>query len=351
MSHGKGFVTLIEEQAFARSGLVGNPSDIFGGKVLSLLFDAFQTNVTLYESPRLQVIPNDRDRTSWRSIDNLLDYRHRFGYYGGMRLIEAVIVRFKILCDQHSIPLPRRTFTIEYRSNIPFAVGLGGSSAIGRAVLAALMRFYELDEADIPLPLQANILLEAETEELGISAGPQDRVVMVYGGVVAMDFTPQAYAGNNGEHGDYRPIDPSLLPQLYVVYNESLSKGSGTIHNVMRYRASVEHDQSVLEAMRDKALLVDEAVAALQAGNADELGPIMSRDFDLRAGVYDLPRQQTEMIGIARAHGSHAKFAGSGGAAIGTYDDADHLRRLTETFRTSGYTTVPVQVAHYSHQT
>ena len=37
----------------ARSGLVGNPSDLFGGKVISLRFDAFSAGVTLYESARV----------------------------------------------------------------------------------------------------------------------------------------------------------------------------------------------------------------------------------------------------------------------------------------------------------
>ena len=70
--------------------------------------------------------------------------------------------------------------------------------------------------------------------------------------------------------------------------------------------------------MTRKAALVDEAVAALEAGHRERLGPIMDRDFDLRRSVYDLPADQVRMIDIARRHGSHAKFAGSGGAAIGT---------------------------------
>ena len=46
----------------ARSGLVGNPSDLFGGKVISLLFDAFSAGVTRYESARVTVVPNARGR-------------------------------------------------------------------------------------------------------------------------------------------------------------------------------------------------------------------------------------------------------------------------------------------------
>ena len=106
-------------------------------------------------------------------------------------------------------------------------MGLGGSSAIIRAVLAALMKFYGLTEKEIPKPIQPNIILEAETGELDISAGPQDRVVVVYGGLVHMDFTKEAYARNNGSHGDYEKLDPGLLPPLFIAYKKELSKSSG----------------------------------------------------------------------------------------------------------------------------
>ena len=338
---------LIRRTAYSRSGMVGNPSDIFGGKVISLLFDAFRAQATVYESPRLTVVPSARDRTTFDDAEALIRYRARFGYYGGIRLIEALIVRLHRYCRERGIDLPRRNFTVEYASDIPFGVGLGGSSAIITAVLLALMDFYELTDADIPKPEQPGIVLETETEELGITAGPQDRVIAVYGGVVVMDFSEEAYVRNGGRHGDYRPLQPELLPPLFVAWDERLSKSSGTVHNAMRYRAAIEHDPAVIDAMTRKAELVDEAVAALGAGHRDRLGPIMDRDFDLRRSVYDLPADQVRMIDIARRHGSHAKFAGSGGAAIGTYDDDTHLTRLTAAYAEAGISVVRVRVARH----
>ena len=117
------------------------------------------------------------------------------------------------------------------------------------------MDFYELTDADIPKPEQPTIVLETETEELGITAGPQDRVIAVYGGVVVMDFSEEAHARNGGRHGDYRPLPPELLPPLFVAWDERLSKSSGTVHNAMRYRAAIEHDPAVIEAMARKAAL------------------------------------------------------------------------------------------------
>ena len=329
----------------ARSGLVGNPSDLFGGKVISLLFDAFSAGVTLYESARVTVVPNARDTTSFADVAALARYRHQYGYYGGIRLIEALLVRFHHCCESRGIALPRRNFTIEYHSDIPFGVGLGGSSAIITAVFKALMQFYELTEPDIPKPEQPTIILEAETIELGISAGPQDRVVAVYGGVVAMDFTAAAYARNGGRHGDYRYLPAHLLPPLFIAWHEGLSKSSGAIHNVMRFRAEVEHDPAIAEAMASKAALVDQALAALRRGDPARLGPIMDRDFDLRRSVYELPPEQVRMIAIAREQGAHAKFAGSGGAAIGTYEDAGHLERIGNAYRAEGFAIVPLRVS------
>ena len=313
--------------------------------MISLLFDAFAASVALYESARLTVVANSQDATTFDDMAALVRCRRQYGYYGGRRLIEAILVRFDHYCRQRGIALPRRNCTIEYHSDIPFGVGLGGSSAIITATFNALMQFYELTEVDIPRAEQPNVILQAETEELGISAGPQDRVVAVYGGVMAMDFSAAAYARNGGRHGDYRPLEPGLLPPLFVAYHEGLSRSSGSIHHVMRYRAEVEHDPAVSEAMAGKAALVDEAITALRRGQRDRLGPIMDRDFDLRQSVYGLPADQIRMIAIAREQGAHAKFTGSGGAAIGTYEDAAHLRRIERAYTAEGFTVVPVRVA------
>lgn len=340
---------LIHKTAYARAGLVGNPSDIFNGKTISLLFDRFKATVTLYETPQLRIVPTQRDVLNFNSIEDLVTYRRKFGYYGGIRLIEATIVRFKEYCVQNRIRLHDYNFTIEYYSDIPFGVGLGGSSAIIKAAFSALMTFYGLNDQDIPKPIQPNIILSAETEELDISAGPQDRVVVVYGGLVYMDFTQEAYARNQGKHGDYKRLDPALLPPLFIAYKEDLSKSSGAVHNIMRYRASVEHDQKVLDVMQKKAALVDEAKTQLLQGNKEALGPILSRDFDLRKSVYSISSENMRLIEIAREHGAHAKQTGSGGAAIGTYADDDQYKSLANVYKREGFAIIKVDVVDYEN--
>jgi glucuronokinase len=338
---------IIEEKAYARAGLVGNPSDIFHGKTISLLFDRFEVRVVLYESPELVIVPNNRDQSRFSNLEQLVSYRRQFGYYGGIRLIEATIIRFREYCRQSGILLAQKNFTIEYASAIPFGVGLGGSSAIARAVLSALMRFFGLTDEDIPRPIQANLILEAETDELDISAGPQDRVVMIYGGLVYMDFTEQAYAQNQGLYGCYEKLDPKILPPLFIAYKQELSKSSGKVHNIMRYRAQVEHDAKVLEVMRKKAELVEEAREELAKGNRDALGPILSRDFDLRRSVYSINPENLLLVEIARGLDTHAKQTGSGGAAIGIYHDEVHYQKLSEAYAANGFSVFKVNVVDY----
>jgi glucuronokinase len=336
---------IVQETAFARSGLIGNPSDIFGGKVISLLFDRFRATVSLSESPRLLVRPGRRDVTDFADVGELTRYRRQYGYYGGLRLIEATIIRFKYYCDAHGIGLADRNFTLEYDSDIPFGVGLGGSSAITKATLGALLRFHGIEERQIPLQLRPSIILEAETEELGISAGPQDRVVVVYGGLVYMDFTPEAYERNNGLHGHYERLDHAQLPPLFVAWSEKLSKFSGSVHNAMRYRAVVDHDQRIVDTMRRKADLAEEARALIGAGDGAGLGTLLDRDFDLRRSVYTLSSGNLTMIRVARENGSHANNAGSGGAVIGTFEDNAHFSRLQSAFAREGYEIALVRVA------
>ena len=66
-----------------------------------------------------------------------------------------------------------------FETNVPRQVGLAGSSAIITALWKALMVFYDVSEEQIPLELQASLVLKVEQEELGIAAGLQDRVIQV----------------------------------------------------------------------------------------------------------------------------------------------------------------------------
>ena len=304
---------MIETYAYARAGFLGNPSDGYFGKTISFLVRNFRARVLLYPSSRLEIKLSKADMPVFENLDDLYQTTRWRGYYGGIRIIQALLVRLMDYCRQRGIPLPNRNFTIEYESTIPMRLGLGGSSAIVTAALRALSRYYGLE---IPRPVMANLVLETETRELGVPAGLQDRVVQVYEGLVYMDFD-KGLMERQG-YGNYESLDPAQLPQVYLAYRTSLSEGTEVFHSNVRERW-LRGDPEVVEAMRTWASYAERGRAAMQTGDYDTLDRLIDANFDLRAQLYDVGEGNLRMIRAARRVGATANFAGSGGAIVGSY--------------------------------
>jgi len=323
---------------YARLGLMGNPSDGFGGKTITVQISDFAAQATLWESPHVQIMPHPlHDPFMFRSLQQLHDTAEQDGYYGGTRLIYATCKRFYQHCRNNRIPLSDANFTIEYDTDIPRQVGLGGSSAIVVATLRCLMDFYKVTEQQIPLPIQPRLALSVETDELEIKAGLQDRVAQIYGGLVYMDFNPE-HMQKHG-HGLYRRLPVDLLPPLYVAYVPHSTRTSGKAHNVVHYRFD-NGDQEVIEAMKQFAELADEALETLEARDWETLGALMNENFSLRRRIYGdevIGRNNLEMVEIARSFGLPAKFTGSGGAITGILRNEERLPRIKLAFEEAGY--------------
>lgn len=313
---------LIQTRAYARAGLIGNPSDGYFGKTIAFTFKNFFAEVILYQSPELEILPNSMDRSVFTSVCRLVDDVNNFGYYGGVRLLKATVKKFADYCSQNSIQLDERNFTIRYSSNIPHRVGLAGSSAIITACMRALMSFYQVS---IPKPALAALILTVENEELGISAGLQDRVVQVYGGVVYMDFDKQLMQRQG--HGRYENLDPALLPPLYIAYLNDVSEGSEVFHNTIRERFELG-DKQIVEAMSFWADLTVQARGALLCGDTAKLHALMDSNFDRRRELYQLGERNIQMVERARSVGASAKFSGSGGAIVGICAEPEQFERL-----------------------
>jgi len=329
---------IIRTRAYARAGLIGNPSDGYFGKTISVIVPNFSARVTCYESPRLSILPRRSDPLEFESIDALVENVRLNGYYGGIRLIKATIKRFADYCREKGVVLDNRNFTIEYETDIPVRVGLAGSSGIVTATLRALLSFYGVEIAKAIMP---NLILSVELDELGIGAGLQDRVIQVYEGLVYMDFDKRIM--DEQGFGKYESLDPALLPNVYVAYRTSLSEGTEVFHNDIRGRYNAG-DQQVVNAMKRWAQIAAEGRQALLDGDRERLGRLIDENFDLRASIYKISAGNMEMIGMARGCGATAKFAGSGGAIVGTYGDEEQLARMTVEFEKIGVAVVRPRV-------
>jgi len=294
---------------------VGNPSDGYFGKTISFTFSNFRAEVVLYETPELEILPSEKDRSCFASIQGLVKDVRLHGYYGGIRLLKATVKRFYDYCQEHQIDLHDRNFSIRYNSDIPHGVGLAGSSAIITACLRALMAFYGVS---IPRYVQANLVLASEAQELQIPAGLQDRVIQAYEGLVYMDFAKEIM--HKQGYGNYEPMDPRLLPRLYIAYRDDLSEPTETFHNNIRHRFD-QGEPRVVNAMKFWANLAEKVRKCLLNGQLDAVPDMLNANFDKRCEIYKIADENIRMVQTARSVGASAKFTGSGGAIVGTYED------------------------------
>jgi glucuronokinase len=313
---------LVEGRAFARAGLLGNPSDGYFGRTLSASLRDFHAKVSLHESPELRIVASEGDLDVFRSVEHLIHTLDSQGYYGGRRLLKAAIRVFFEYCRRNRILVLEQNFTLDYASSIPRQVGLGGSSAIVTAALRALMAFYEVE---IPREEQPDVILSAEMDELGITAGLQDRVIQVFEGLVYMDFSHRTM--QDAGPGFYEPVDPSLLPRLFLAYRAAPGRASGKVHGDLRSRweAGDSEVSEVLGEIGDLAFLGREALIERRLGDFSSL---VDRNFDLRCRIMSVDEGDLELVRTARAMGASAKLTGSGGAIVGVIDGEDAKKRL-----------------------
>ncbi|KAL6960329.1 Glucuronokinase 1 [Sarracenia purpurea var. burkii] len=334
---------VIEHKVHARIGLLGNPSDVYYGRAISLSIANFSAFVRLHPSEHLLISPHPiHDLVQFDSLGHLVSRLNNEGYYGGVRLLMAVCKVFHNYCKDNKIDLKGRNFTLSYDTNIPRQMGLSGSSAIVCAALNCLLDFYKVRHL-IKVEVRPNLVLNAE-KELGIVAGLQDRVAQVYGGLVYMDFSKK-YMNDLG-HGKYAPMDINLLPPLYLIYAENPSD-SGKVHSTVRQRW-LDGDKFIISSMEEVANLPLEGQAALLERDYTKFADLMNRNFDLRRTMFGddaLGAINIKMVEVARSVGAAAKFTGSGGTVVAFCPGgASQVKRLEDACHKAGFTIELVKV-------
>ena len=274
----------------------------------------------------MQLQQRSGDSLVFHNLAAFFAHIEQSGYHSDSHLLTASIKKFQDYCSHEKTLLSNRLFSIAYTTSIPYQVGFAGSSAIIIACLRGLMAFYDVH---IPAPQLAELALRVETEELGIPGGLQDRVAQVYQGLTYMDFD-QALMQRNG-CGYYESLALSDLPNLYIAYRDTLAEGSEVFHHNLRARFE-RGEPDVLSAIEFWKALTLEVKSAITLGNTDNLGHLMNQNFDRRAELYSIGPGNLQMINVARAVGASAKFTGSGGAVIGTYNDEKMYQELSRQF-------------------
>ena len=298
--------------AFARVGLLGNPSDAYRGKVIAF---------SVYEL-RAEV------RASASSASRSLQVPDG----PAQALLEAACARYLRLTG---VPADRLGHRLSFDSGIPFQAGLAGSSAL---VIACLRALGSVFEAPLDPRVQAETALAVEVEDLGQAAGPMDRVIQAFEGALHMDFSEGPATAR------YTALDRARLPALFVAWHGEGGRASGDVHADVRARW-LRREPRVVDGMRAFARLVDRGMRALERRDAAGFRSVVDENFDLRCRFFEVEANDREMVALARDGGAAAKLCGSGGAVVVLPPRERDLAHLTKRFEDAGYRTLVPDLA------
>lgn len=196
-------------------------------------------------------------------------------------------------------------------SDAPVGSGLGGSGAVGVALVAAMAAYTGaiLSRREI-----AELAHEIEVRDLGIIGGKQDQYASAYGGFLALTFS-EANVGV-----ETLALDPQRVKQLQarsVVVYTGQSRMSGDIHANVR-NAFLSRNPDTLNALATIRQVASEFYTVLQSGPLDALGELLNANWDAQKRLHALTTNATvdgflRIAQDASALGGKALGAGGGG--------------------------------------
>ena len=209
---------------------------------------------------------------------------------------------------------PATGFEVTTSSDAPASSGLGGSGAMGVALVAAFAALDGRRSQPAEIAQQAH---EIETAEAGILGGKQDQYAASLGGLQFLEFGERSVAATR--------LDPPAdqvheLERHLVLCYTGASRLSGATHAQVwkRYAAGDATVLRALDGLRACALEMRDAVAD---GDVARVGGILTRNWELQQMLAEGVRTEKmraleRAAGAAGSAGCKACGAGAGGCMV-----------------------------------
>lgn len=288
---------MIVSTAPGRCGVVGNPTDMYGGSVISCSTQE-RARCEIHEASEL-VVEADNDESQVIRADADLEPRG-----DRLDLAKAVLKGLEVRPGTHS-------FHLKTSTEIPMQAGLAGSTALVGAVFGAVAH-------QRGLTLHPHALAEAirniEYEIMGVVCGFQDQYMAVFGGLNYLDF--------RDKRSDLKPDE---MPYATV---ESLAASAPTLPILLAHTGVKHHSGSVHKSVRERWLEGDPEVRsgyeriqhlarwakeALLTGDWESLAEAMNENQQIQHDLGASGEVNDRLIAVARNNGALAgKLAGAG---------------------------------------
>ena len=319
----------IISSAPGRAGIIGNPTDMYGGSVISCSV-GMRARVTVTTRGEGASAPDLVLETLGQEcrIRGRKDLRPQDDYFD---LARAVL---------DYLHLPPLVGHVLYESEIPLRSGLAGSTALVVALLHAFLAWQ--GERDITYRL-AERARYIELNYLKIVCGYQDAYMCTFGGLNYMDFRgKQFYRAAEAEL--FATVEPlsTYAPSLpFVLGFTGVQHASGAVHKPLRERW-LEGEAAVVSGYERITELARVAKKALLAGDWPLLGRLMNENHAIQRDLGGSGESNEQLIAAALQAGAlGAKLAGAGhgGTIIALWPFPDS-RALEEALRSAGASAV-----------
>jgi galactokinase/mevalonate kinase-like predicted kinase len=290
-----------------RAGILGNPTDQYGGSQISCSVN-LRARVTLAEAPALVLAAAHQECpvASPRALElqgDLFD------------LARAVLAEVGPL---------RPPCRIEWTSEIPLQGGLAGSTALLAALLKACLVWQRRDLGPHAL---AELARRIEATRLGVVCGFGDQYMAVFGGLRYLDFRGKAH-GEVFDPPRYATVEAldALVPALpFALGVTGVQHRSGSVHRPIRERW-LAGDPEVVGGYARMGELARAGKVALLTGDLLRFGALMNENHDIQRSFGGSGASNETLIAAALAAGAlGAKLAGAGdgGTVIALWPEAD----------------------------
>jgi galactokinase/mevalonate kinase-like predicted kinase len=294
-----------------RAGIIGNPTDGYGGAVLSCSV-GMRARVTITTAPNL-ILETCGQQCTIKDWDDLRPQRDRFD-----------VVR-AILDYMH---LPPLACHIEYESEIPLRSGMAGSTALLVTLLQALLAWQGEYPGLYQLAERARYI---ELNNLKVHCGYQDAYMCTFGGLNYMDFRGKQFY-RDAEAEMFATIEPlgSYVPELpFVLAFTGVEHASSDVHKPLRERW-LEGEAAVVDSYRRITEIARMGKKALLLADWAALGHLMNENHSIQRALGGSGESNEALITAALDAGAPgAKLAGAGDGgtiiALWPWSNADRL--------------------------
>ncbi len=286
-----------------RAGIIGNPTDMYGGAVLSCSV-GLRARVAIdmaAESAAELVLETRGEQCRIARREDLQPRGDRFD-------VARAVLDYLHSVDRKQPPL---TCRVEYESEIPLRSGMAGSTALVVALLLALLVWRGEQTNPYHLAERARYI---ELNNLKVVCGYQDAYMCTFGGLNYMDFRgKQFYRRAEAElFATVEPLAAHVAGLPFVLAFTGVQHASSAVHKPIRERW-LEGEPSVVAGYRRITEIARTGKKALLQGDWSLLGALMSENHAIQRDLGGSGESNERLIAAALEAGAPgAKLAGAG---------------------------------------